>query len=585
MGIPRLTGHLDPYSVPLLLRHQAFASSQDVVDASTSLTPIIVDGPALASHIYFDGFLPVHKRPTRQARLELSLKGLVKTYNLFPGGFSVGAVSPHTPSPSWNPDQLFHSPLPLSSFHRHLPAPPFLVPAVLDGLAESRYSSITDVVPAEADVYCALAAFKLGGTILTSDSDLLVFDLGPKASVVFFNTLSISTLDSDSAAGSILKANTFKTAELAQKFQLPNLHRLTYEVKTDPTLSFSDALRRTKTPVAHPVNFRAFVEEYALPSSSSSSSYAATPITSIDSKPAFLDPRLSELIFQLRSSPSQAAKEIIVYLPLFLDDPTRSSSWAVSACIRHTTYSFLTCHLSPNSVIAETSRQGYRILSTGIPPVSDPNLQHLLPLLKASQQNFPTLHPSLSFRVFALAYIHQWHIEHDKTPPSRASVLRALTGQATTQHHLAWEAIHLNAQVEGVLYALRMLRQSLHYLGDVAAAAGDGLAGLLEDHLPDLMDGLCSSWEEVRGLVVEAGEGLDVGCAMDFILNIEDEPTTNEGHEREEADGEQEEIAAEWQRPKKRKSGRSSKVLKSKAPPSAPKARNLYELLGSRPED
>ncbi|KAL9021707.1 MAG: hypothetical protein Q9185_001071 [Variospora sp. 1 TL-2023] len=546
-------------------------------------------GKTELSHIYFDGFLPVHKRPTRQARLELSLKGLVKTYNLFPAGFSVGAVSPHAPSPSWNPDQLFHSPLPLSSFHRHLPAPPFLVPAVLDGLAESRYSSITDVVPAEADVYCALAAFKLGGTILTSDSDLLVFNIGPKASVVFFNTLSISALDGDPASGSILKANTFKTGELAQKFQLPNLHRLTYEIKINPTLSFSDALRKTKTPVAHPVDFRAFLEEYALPSSSSSSSssssYAATPITSIDLKPAFLDPRLSELIFQLRSSPSQAAKEIIVYLPFFLDDPTRSSAWAVSACIRHTTYSFLTCQLSPNSTIAETSRQGYRILSTGISPVSDPNLKHLPPLLKASQQKFPMLHPSLSFRVFALAYIHQWHIDHDRKPPSRPSLLHALTGQATLQHHLSWEAIHLDAQVEGVLYALRMLRQSLRYLGDVAAAAGDSLAGLLEDHLPDLIDGLCPSREEVRGLVVEAGEGLDVGCAMNFILDVEDEPTTNEGHEREEADGEQEEVAAEWQRPKKRKSGRSSKVLNSKAPPSAPKARNLYELLGSRPED
>ncbi|KAL8645156.1 MAG: hypothetical protein Q9210_006865, partial [Variospora velana] len=405
MGIPRLTGHLEPYSVPLILGHQAVTSSEDVLDASASLTPIIVDGPALAyhiyhrllahrsaslqgrldaipsydeigrasiayldtlelhrchiSHIYFDGFLPVHKRPTRQGRLELSLKGLVNTYDLFPSGFSVGAVSRHAQSPSWKPEQIFNSLFPLPSSYRHLPAPAFLVPAVLDGLAESRYSSITDVVPAEADVYCALAAFKLGGTILTSDSDLLVFSIGPKASVVFFNTLSISALDGDPAAGSILKANAFNTAELAQKFQLPNLHRLTYEIKTDPTLSFSDALRRTKTPVAHPVNFRAFVEEYALPSSSS---YAATPITSIDSKPAFLDPRLSELILQLRSSPSQAADEIIVYLPLFLDDPTRSSAWAVSACIRHHTYSLLATRFSPllsPNAIAETSRRGY----------------------------------------------------------------------------------------------------------------------------------------------------------------------------------------------------------------------------------
>ncbi|KAL9010128.1 MAG: hypothetical protein Q9173_004906, partial [Seirophora scorigena] len=315
MGIPRLTGHLEPYMVPLILGYQTVNFSEDLVKISTSLTPIIIDGPGLAyhiynrllahrsaylkgldaipsygeigrafityldtlkshnchmycpfrflsrspmlipsssSHIYFDGFLPLHKGPTRQARLELSLKHLVKTHDSSPVGFSIGAVSRHASSPSWIHEQLFNSPLSLPSSHHHLPAPAFLVPAVLDGLAESHYASIVDVVPAEADVYCALAALKMGGTILTSDSDLLVFDIGPEASVVLLNSLSINAFDGDPEAGSLLKANVFKTAEIARKFQLPNLHRLGYEIKTDPTTSFSETLRRTKTPVADP---------------------------------------------------------------------------------------------------------------------------------------------------------------------------------------------------------------------------------------------------------------------------------------------------------------------------------------------
>ncbi|KAI4196975.1 MAG: hypothetical protein LQ348_002215 [Seirophora lacunosa] len=626
MGIPRLTGQLEPYSVPLILGYQTVNFSKDLADSSSSLTLIIIDGPGLAyhiyhrllahrsaclkgldaipsygeigrafiayldtlnSHIYFDGFLPLHKRPTRQARLELSLKDLVKTHDLSPAGFSIGAVSRHASSPSWIPGQLFNSPLPLPSSHRHLPAPAFLVPAVLDGLAESQYASIVDIVPAEADLHCALAALKIGGTILTSDSDLLVFDIGPEASVVLLNSLSISALDGDPEAGSLLKANVFKTAEIARTFQLPNLHRLGYEIKTDPTTSFYETLRRTQTPVADPVNFRAFIEEYTLPPSSSE---AATP-PPIESKPRFLDPRLSELILQLQSSPPpHQADEITVYLPLPLDDPTRSSAWTVSSCIRHRAYSLLASHLSARSPIAETSRRGHRILPTSIPASknNDPDLKHLLSLLEKSQQRFPELQPSLRFRIFALAYTHRWCTDHDKTPPSRGSLLCALTGKTT--HHLSWEAIHLDAQAQGVLYALRMLQQSLRHLDGVAAEDGlHDLAALLGD-LPDLARGLlCPSRAELRAMVVAAG--LDVTVAMDFILDPDSsaeeggdaEFATNEGHEtQEEADERKQDIPAEWQRPKKRKSGRSSKGTKAPQTSQAtPKTRNLYELLGS----
>ncbi|KAI4093695.1 MAG: hypothetical protein LQ344_002760 [Seirophora lacunosa] len=627
MGIPRLTGQLEPYSVPLILGYQTVNFSKDLADSSSSLTPIIIDGPGLAyhiyhrllahrsaclkgldaipsygeigrafiayldtlnSHIYFDGFLPLHKRPTRQARLELSLKDLVKTHDLSPAGFSIGAVSRHASSPSWIPGQLLNSPLPLPSSHRHLPAPAFLVPAVLDGLAESQYASIVDIVPAEADLHCALAALKLGGTILTSDSDLLVFDIGPEASVVLLNSLSISALDGDPEAGSLLKANVFKTAEIARTFQLPNLQRLGYEIKTDPTTSFSETLRRTQTPVADPVNFRAFIEEYTLPPSSSE---AATP-PPIESKPRFLDPRLSELILQLQSSPPpHQADEITVYLPLPLDDPTRSSAWTVSSCIRHRAYSLLASHLSARSPIAETSRRGHRILPTSIPASknNDPDLKNLPSLLEKSQQRFPELQPSLRFRIFALAYIHRWCTDRGKTPPSRGSLLCALTGKTT--RHLSWEAVHLDAQAQGVVYALRMLQQSLRHLGGVAAEDGlHDLAALLGD-LPDLARGLlCPSRAELRAMVVAAG--LDVTVAMDFILDPDSsaeeggdaEFATNEGHEtQEEADERKQDIPAEWQRPKKRKSGRSSKGTKAPQTSQAttPKTRNLYELLGS----
>ncbi|KAI4146515.1 MAG: hypothetical protein L6R39_003434, partial [Caloplaca ligustica] len=148
---------------------------------------------------------------------------------------------------------------PLSASLRTIPAPPFLVPAVLDALARSnQYAAITTVVPGEADPYCALAARNLDATILTSDSDLLVYDIGPKASVMFFN--QISTSPGEAVLDTVLQANVFVTAAIAKRLQLPNLHRLAYEIKADPTVSFAEALRRAKSPVKDDALFRAFGE-------------------------------------------------------------------------------------------------------------------------------------------------------------------------------------------------------------------------------------------------------------------------------------------------------------------------------------
>lgn len=50
MGIPRLAGHLQAYSVTSILGRQA-TESQDVIN--TPLSPMIVDGPGLAYHTYY----------------------------------------------------------------------------------------------------------------------------------------------------------------------------------------------------------------------------------------------------------------------------------------------------------------------------------------------------------------------------------------------------------------------------------------------------------------------------------------------------------------------------------------------------
>lgn len=57
--------------------------------------------------------------------------------------------------------------------------PWFLVPAIIDALRKhEQYWGVTRLVSGEADRFCAEDVCKQGGTVLTSDSDLLVHNFG-----------------------------------------------------------------------------------------------------------------------------------------------------------------------------------------------------------------------------------------------------------------------------------------------------------------------------------------------------------------------------------------------------------------------
>ncbi|KAL8758965.1 MAG: hypothetical protein Q9184_003770 [Pyrenodesmia sp. 2 TL-2023] len=646
MGIPRLAGHLQPYAVTSTLGSEAVDFSDHVFDTSTSPSQIIIDGPGLAyqiyhrllahraislkgldaipsyseigaaliayldclrahgchiSHIYFDGLLPVHKRGTRQARLETSLRDLIKTHDLYPSGFpfpqrasssffqpciqSINALSVEEDLRHSQIGLLFHSQPPLPPCHRSLPAPPFLVPAILDALAQSPYARVTEVVPGEADTYCAHAVYQIGGTILTNDSDLLVYDTGPYVSIAFFKDID---LHYNTAGKSRLQASTFHPSAIAKRLHLPNLHRLAYKIKTEPTISFAEALRRSKVPAKSNASFNTFLEEYTLHPSPSINPREPKP----NPKPQLLDPRLSELILQLSSPAPSPSSQIHIYLPLLLDDPTRASAWDPSSPIRHLIYSLLTSHLlstspSQENPTSEFSRRGYRILPIPVPRSSATTDAHLwLDLLEKTRDRFPELPCWLRYRVFALAHIYHWHIANDKNPPSRALIVHALTGDV--EQRLKWEDVHLDAQVQGLLYSLRMLKQTVAHLDGVGMASRkDGeehvarLGSLLED-LPN-MGALCPSRGELRELWADGG--IDVSRLLDFVMY----PDADDGGAAVHAQiavpdtsdmAEQPEQNTAWQTPKKRKGKK-----KPKHKPSSPETSistqgtNLYNLL------
>ncbi|QDS75601.1 hypothetical protein FKW77_006405 [Venturia effusa] len=247
MGIPKLVSMLQPWAsrhqlsntheageASIFLRH-ADEARGDIRDAVGSLGPTareaIIDGPALSYHAYgiavasrnnashaldalpsyrevnaivldclsllesygfrvvavfFDGILPSSKEPTRFERLNSSRKQLERfrsnTPSLIAEPGKGRKLTPRLPfSFSRGQDKL-----------KALPALPFLVPAAIEALNESRYRFQTRVVPAEADVYCAkYASLHGGGTIFTSDSDLLVYDMTEKSNIVLFKDIEL----------------------------------------------------------------------------------------------------------------------------------------------------------------------------------------------------------------------------------------------------------------------------------------------------------------------------------------------------------------------------------------------------------
>jgi len=252
MGIPKLVSLLQPYAsrispsdttsssgenskfLPDQHPSQRLETRYENVDAGRPLEPTtrkaIIDGPALSYHaygltvasrnnasnaldampsysevnatvlkclstlenhgykivaVYFDGVLPSSKEPTRFERLNSNRKQLETFRNFHPSLITEPGTSrriaPKSPfSFSSTPEKL-----------KGLPALPFLVPAVIEALNVSRFQEQTRVVPNEADVYCAKRASLNGGTIFTSDSDLLVYDMTEKTSVVLFKDIEL----------------------------------------------------------------------------------------------------------------------------------------------------------------------------------------------------------------------------------------------------------------------------------------------------------------------------------------------------------------------------------------------------------
>ncbi|KAI0429575.1 hypothetical protein F5Y09DRAFT_257509 [Xylaria sp. FL1042] len=445
--------------------------------------------------IFFDGYLPPSKWPVRRERLlrqSQSMKALLNShphgsssipegaFGAVKGGIALTQTTNYSSHSSW------------------LPKSPFLVPAVIEILKSCRtWGPLVEVVSGEADMFCAEDVRCHGGILLTTDSDLLITDLGIDGNVSFFSDI-VCADPSDKSQG--LVACKFSLNTINNTLGLSNvggLPRVAFE-KVRCRTSFNRALeqvRNNRDNALELPEFQTFMEEYCM------KEYLPKdhPLQRMLST---LDPRISEIIIQAllldgsntlpnasNSLYSRGPETLAIFLPILIEDRSRRSAWTMSTFVRQFAYSIMqmfAVHESP--VVIE-----YRLLDPSNSSMGRQidvlGLEHALEqccLLVDVLEKLTERVSSVDMRwlVFTIYQDHMWSISEERVPLS-ASLLHQVNRASNEENQHSWDAIHFTAQVQASLYSLRLAKQVI----DVAMLLCPELPPLvrtLREHLSKL---------------------------------------------------------------------------------------------------
>ncbi|PHH92396.1 hypothetical protein CDD83_7577 [Cordyceps sp. RAO-2017] len=476
MGIPGLTTALQRFGAPHILQGDT----------------LVIDGPALAHHIlhvcrvngatqpsyrlvahatltwldelvsrqvnieaiYFDGCLPSSKRAVRMERILKSSAQLNKLFSNNRHGCPRAQVAADDRT---DLADVFQTGVPEV---RASMDPSFFVPAVIDGLKHHpRYRNLTHLVPGEADAYCARLVSERGGLALTSDSDLLVYDLR-QGQVVFFR-------DIHRGRDLEILCSKFAPSHICQRLGLPSttgLLRLAFEQSRAPSASLSKITVVCSQPVSDLPEYRHFCKQYQ------GEDDATFPVldTKYASRLTSLDPRVSELAIQLWHSPSSCNGDnsiARIFLPALTESPDRGSAWEQSIPLRQLAYYFLQAEsLTPRASIWEYRR---------VKSVTQKGRQiDMISMFEAQQSIDDILEVMTSIkdmkRVPAGSYWQLVCLAVDMRECQRQAK-QSHVGRVLQQRHspsmarasrVSWDVVHFNAQLQAALYSLRMLRQA-----------------------------------------------------------------------------------------------------------------------------
>ncbi|KAK3987840.1 Deoxyhypusine hydroxylase [Cladorrhinum sp. PSN332] len=550
MGIPRLKRNLEPFADkgiiepckavvdgPALAYHALNLCSRATLKSSPFEQPSyeLLGRTAIAwltkieeyglevSHIYFDGFLPMLKRPERTNRLIGMTKDLVKYHSSCP----TEVPKERSRRPAEKVPDLF----PVSwsgEAHAKPPPPPFLVPAVIDALRCSKYGPLTTVVGGEADGSCASYVRSSGGLVLTSDSDLLVHDLGEDGAVAFF-----SDIDADVEAKKLVSPQ-YQRLSICRKLSMKpdtGLSYLSFEIFNDSHLTVEQAAERSRRGEAITLakdEYDQFIATYL------------SPETALDDRTvscSTLDPRISELALRLSkislAEPEGIHSKLEMYLPFLLDSPSRTSAWESSKDIRSLAYC---CLLSTKQTPVRSVWEMRRLqsASSGVqfelahPSKLEEECAALLGTLAKIKANVQD--PDLIWAILSIYQDIVMTMDRARGYPLTLELLAQ--GAREKLDRYSWDFLHLVAQAQATYYSLRMLQQ----LAGLASQTGSvaKLVGFLSE-LPSLRDfPSINNFSDTLRLVMEQGglKCLTTLCAgfddiLPHIESIGKPPTKN----------------------------------------------------------
>ena len=231
------------------------------------------------------------------------------------------------------------------------------------------WSDLTETVPGEADVFCAALASQNPGTaILTSDSDLFLFEFGPQSSIILFDAITIE--DSGTSTGQVeslitIQAMKYHPASISDRLGIPALSYLAHELNQSPRSKIAELVRRAKTASEMSLKspaYTTFLEEYSLQT-----------ILQYDPGDGHalqnLDIRVSELFVQFcwtNGNFRHQDEAPRMYLPFLVEDHSRKCAWAEGVELRRLAYSLLGMKSSAsstgskNTAVTECVRRGRR---------------------------------------------------------------------------------------------------------------------------------------------------------------------------------------------------------------------------------
>jgi hypothetical protein len=333
--------------------------------------------------------------------------------------------------------------------------PAFLVPAIIEAFRGSKYESLVHVVPGEADAFCAKHLAEHGGVVLTSDSDLLVHDIGA-GRVVFFRDVYL-----DPAIGA--RCLIFDPAAICAKLKLSEiagLRRLGYELLLDRDASVPQLVRTCARPPCNDEKYDEFCREYL------HQDVAFIPQIHDESlRLDNLDPRIAELVLQLLqliSDEDPSEKIIRVYLPVLIENPSRGTAWEPSTPVRQLAYSVLASVVSGRGAAVQEYRRVQSTVQKGreiarIPtPALPERITDLLTIMRQVDQQV-NLSSDLYWVILSLIL----EIRHCEAQGKQSLSLTTINTLPRAGSILPWDMVHFVAQIQADLYSWRLLQQIL----------------------------------------------------------------------------------------------------------------------------